>query len=111
MKILIKEQQLENLASQLVLGKLSDMDFKFKKYKEFSFFPKGTHDADNGIESDWVRHEGYSILIGHSLFRSVRDLLGLTDEQTKDAFRKAFVDKGIKKISEIATIDFGEIDF
>ena len=74
MKIIIKEQQLENLASQLVLGKLSGMDFKFKKYKEFSFFPKGTHDADNGIESDWVRHEGYSILIGHSLFRSVRDL-------------------------------------
>ena len=33
MKILIKEQQLENLASRLVLNKLSDMDFKFKKYK------------------------------------------------------------------------------
>jgi len=111
MKYVITEQQLGDLAYRLVLDKLNDMDFKFKKYKEFSFFPKGTHDADNGIESDWVRHEGYSILIGHSLFRSVRDLLGLTDEQTKDAFRKAFVNKGIKKISEIATIDFGKIDF
>ena len=111
MKIIIKEQQLENLASQLVLGKLSDMDFKFKKYNEFSFFPKGTHDADNGVESDWVKGEGYQILIGNSLWRSVRDVFNLTEDQTQTAFIKAFIEKGIKKISEVTTIDFGEYNF
>ena len=41
MKYVITEQQLGDLAYRLVLDKLNDMDFKFKKYKEFSFFPKG----------------------------------------------------------------------
>ena len=111
MKILIKEQQLEGLASRFALEKLNDMDFKFKKYKEFSFFPKGTHDADNGIEAEWVKGEGYQILIGNSLWRSIRDVFNLTEEQTQTAFTKAFIEKGIKKISEVTTIDFGEYNF
>lgn len=111
MKILIKEQQLEGLAYRFVLEKLNDMDFKIKKNKEFSFFPKGTHDADNGVESDWVKFEGYSILVGNSLWRSVRDVFNLTEEQTQLAFTKAFIEKGIKKISEVTTIDFGKYDF
>ena len=106
MKILIKEQQLDNLAYRLVLDRLNDMDFKFKKNKEFSFFPKGTHDADNGVESDWVKGEGYSVLVGNSLWRSIKDLFGLTDDQTQTAFIKAFIDKGIHKFSEVTTIDF-----
>jgi hypothetical protein len=110
MKIILQEQRLENLAYMLVVDKLSEMDFKYKKYKEFSFFPKGTHDAYNGVEADWAIGQGYHILIGHALFRSVRDLLGLTDEQTKDAFRKAFVSKGLKKIADIESIDFGDIN-
>jgi hypothetical protein len=108
MKYVITEQQLGDLAYRLVLDKLNDMDFKFKKYKEFSFFPKGTHDADNGIESDYVVGEGYHILIGHSLYRSVRDLFGLTDNETDDAFRRAFNEKGIKKIAFINSLDFSE---
>ena len=111
MKILIKEQQLDNLAYRFALEKLNDMDFKFKKNKEFSFFPKGTHDADNGVESDWVKGEGYQILIGNSLWRSVRDVFNLTENQTQTAFIKAFIEKGIKKISEVTTIDFGEYNF
>jgi hypothetical protein len=111
MKIILQEQQLENLAFQFALDKLNNLDFRFKKYREFSFFPKGTHDADNGIEADWVKGEGYHILIGHSLFRSVRDLLGLDNEQTKDAFRKAFVAKGLKKIAEIESLDFSGYSF
>jgi hypothetical protein len=106
MKILIKEQQLDNLAYRLVLDRLNDMDFKFKKNKEFSFFPKGTHDVDNGVEADWVKGEGYSVLVGNSLWRSIKDLFGLTDDQTQTAFIKAFIDKGIHKISEVTTIDF-----
>ena len=51
MKIIIKEQQLEGLASRFALEKLNGMDFKLKKYNEFSFFPKGEgrKDADHGI--------------------------------------------------------------
>ena len=108
MKYVITEQQLGDLAYRLVLDKLNDMDFKFKKYKEFSFFPKGTHDADNGIEADYAVGEGYHILIGHSLYRSVRDLFGLTDNETDDAFRRAFNEKGIKKIAFINSLDFSE---
>ena len=108
MKYLITEQQLGDLAYRLVLDKLNDMDFKFKKYKEFSFFPKGTHDADNGVEADYAVGEGYHILIGHSLYRSVRDLFGLTDKETDDAFRRAFNEKGIKKIAFINTLDFSQ---
>jgi hypothetical protein len=111
MKIILQEQQLENLAFQFALDKLNNLDFRFKKYREFSFFPKGKTDADNGIEADWVKGEGYHILIGHSLFRSIRDLFGLDNEQTKDAFRKAFVAKGIKKIADIESLDFSSYDF
>jgi hypothetical protein len=89
------------------------MDFKLKKYNEFSFFPKGEgrKDADHGIEADWVKGEGYSILVGNSLWRSVRDLFGLTDDQTQTAFIKAFIEKGIRKISEVTTIDFAGVEF
>jgi hypothetical protein len=89
------------------------MDFKLKKYNEFSFFPKGEgrKDADHGIEADWVKGEGYSILVGNSLWRSVRDLFGLTDDQTQTAFIKAFIEKGIRKISEVTTIDFSGVEF
>jgi hypothetical protein len=108
MKCIITENQLDNLAHRLASKKLDDMDFKYKKYKEFSFFPKGTHDADNGIEADYAVGEGYHILIGNSLFRSVRDLLSLTDDQTEDAFRKALNDKGIKRIALLHSLDFSE---
>jgi len=113
MKIIIKEQQLEGLASRFALEKLNGMDFKLKKYNEFSFFPKGEgrKDADHGIEADWVKGEGYSILVGNSLWRSVRDLFGLTDDQTQTAFIKAFIEKGIRKISEVTTIDFAGVEF
>jgi hypothetical protein len=113
MKIIIKEQQLEGLASRFALEKLNGMDFKLKKYNEFSFFPKGEgrKDADHGIEADWVKGEGYSILVGNSLWRSVRDLFGLTDDQTQTAFIKAFIEKGIRKISEVTTIDFSGVEF
>ena len=112
MKIIIKEQQLEGLASRFALEKLNGMDFKLKKYNEFSFFPKGEgrKDADHGIEADWVKGEGYSILVGNSLWRSVRDLFGLTDDQTQAAFIKAFIEKGIRKISEVTTIDFSDVE-
>ena len=112
MKIIIKEQQLEGLASRFALEKLNGMDFKLKKYNEFSFFPKGEgrKDADHGIEADWVKGEGYSILVGNSLWRSVRDLFGLTDDQTQAAFIKAFIEKGIRKISEVTTIDFFDVE-
>ena len=106
MKILIKEQQLEDLAYRFALDKLNDMDFRKHKNKDFDFFPKGTKDADNGIEADWVPKEGYYVLVGNSLFRSIRDLLGLTDEQTINAFAKAFMEKGIKKVVSIHSIDF-----
>ena len=106
MKILIKEQQLENLAYRFVLDKLNDMDFKMKRNKEFSFFPKGTHNAAEGIEADWVKHEGYDILVGHDFWRTVRDMFGLTDEQIKIVFVKSFFSKGIKKIGQISSLDF-----
>jgi hypothetical protein len=111
MKILIKEQQLEDLVYRFALDKLNGLEFRKHKNKDFDFFVKGTHDADNGIEADWVPREGYHILIGNSLFRSIRDMFGLSDEQTKDAFIKAFFEKGIKKIAEIESLDFSEYNF
>ena len=106
MKIILREQQLENLAFKFALDKLNNLSFRKHKNKDFDFFVNGTTDADNGIEADWVPREGYHVLIGNSLFRSVRDLFGLSDEQTKDAFMKAFFEKGIKKIAEIDSLDF-----
>jgi len=41
----------------------------------------------------------------------VRDLFGLTDDQTQTAFIKAFIEKGIRKISEVTTIDFAGVEF
>ena len=108
MKYLITESKLEDVSYRFVLDTLDGMDFRFKKYKEFDFFPKGTHDADNGIEADYAVGEGYHILIGNSLFRSVKDLFGLTDDQTETAFRRALNNKGIKKIALLHTLDFSE---
>lgn len=106
MKYIITENRIEDLASRLALDKLNDMDFRFKKYKQFDFFPKGTQNAEHGIEADYAVGEGYHVLIGNSLFRSVRDLLDLTDEQTEEAFRKALNQKGIRKIALLHTLDF-----
>ncbi len=107
---ILTESQLETVAYRFVLDKLNDMEFKFKKYKEFSFFPKDVRRADYGIEADWVRGEGFDILVGNHLWRTVQDMFGLTDEQVKDAFRKAFVQKGITKISEITSLDFSQFE-
>ena len=107
---ILTESQLETVAYQFVLDKLNDMEFKFKKYKEFSFFPKDVRRADYGIEADWMRGEGFDILVGNHLWRTVQDMFGLTDEQVKDAFRKAFVQKGITKISEITSLDFSKFE-
>ncbi len=107
---ILTESQLETVAYRFVLDKLNDMEFKFKKYKEFSFFPKDVRRADYGIEADWVRGEGFDILVGNHLWRTVQDMFGLTDEQVKDAFRKAFVQKGITKISEITSLDFSKFE-
>ena len=107
MKILIKEQQLENLAYRFVLDKLNDMNFKFRKNREFSFFPKGgSSDASLGVEADWVKGEGFDILVGNTLWRSVQDMFNLTDEQVQTLFIKAFIQFGITKISEVTTLDF-----
>lgn len=106
MRILIKEQQLENLAYRFVLDKLNDMDFKIKKNKEFSFFPKGAYDASLGIEADWVKREGYDILVGNTLWRSVQDMFNLTDDQVRTLFMRAFVNFGITKILNVTTLDF-----
>jgi hypothetical protein len=108
MRYVITESKLEDVAYRFVLDTLNGMDFRFKKYKEFDFFPKGGHDADNGIEADYAVGEGYHILIGNSLFRSVKDLFNLTDDQTEDAFRRALKDKGIKKIALLHSLDFSE---
>jgi len=102
---ILTESQLETVAYRFVLDKLNDMEFKFKKYKEFSFLR-----ADYGIEADWMRGEGFDILVGNHLWRTVQDMFGLTDEQVKDAFRKAFVQKGITKISEITSLDFSQFE-
>ncbi len=107
---ILTESQLETVAYRFVLDKLNDMEFKFKKYKEFSFFPKDVRRADYGIEADWMRGEGFDILVGNHLWRTVQDMFGLTDEQVKDAFRKAFVQKGITKISEITSLDFSQFE-
>lgn len=107
---ILTESQLETVAYQFVLDKLNGMEFKFKKYKEFSFFPKDVRRADYGIEADWMRGEGFDILVGNHLWRTVQDMFGLTDEQVKDAFRKAFVQKGITKISEITSLDFSKFE-
>ncbi len=107
---IITESQLGNIAYRFVLDKLNNMEFKFKKYKEFSFFPKDVNRADHGIEADWVKGEGFDILVGNHLWRTVQDMFGLTDEQVKDAFRKAFVQKGITKISEITSLDFSQFE-
>lgn len=107
---ILTESQLETVAYRFVLDKLNDMEFKFKKYKEFSFFPKDVRRADYGIEADWVRGEGFDILVGNHLWRTVQDMFGLTDEQVKDTFRKAFVQKGITKISEITSLDFSKFE-
>ncbi len=107
---ILTESQLETVAYRFVLDKLNNMEFKFKKYKEFSFFPKDVRRADYGIEADWVRGEGFDILVGNHLWRTVQDMFGLTDEQVKDAFRKAFVQKGITKISEITSLDFSQFE-
>ena len=111
MKIIIKEQQLEGLASRFALEKLNGMDFKLKKYNEFSFFPKGEgrKDADHGIEADWHSKKGYSILVGHSLWRSIRDTFGMDNDQTEDIFIKVFNEKGINKIYEVSSIDFSDV--
>jgi hypothetical protein len=106
MKILIKEQQLENLAFHFVLDKLKDMDFMIKKNKEFSFFPKTSRTAENGIEADWVKGEGYDVLVGNTLWRSVQDMFNLTNEQVQILFIKAFIEFGIKKFSNVSTLDF-----
>ncbi len=107
---ILTESQLETVAYRFVLDKLNNMEFKFKKYKEFSFFPKDVRRADYGIEADWMRGEGFDILVGNHLWRTVQDMFGLTDEQVKDAFRKAFVQKGITKISEITSLDFSQFE-
>ena len=107
---ILTESQLETVAYRFVLDKLNDMEFKFKKYKEFSFFPKDVRRADYGIEADWMRGEGFDILVGNHLWRTVQDMFGLTDEQVKDAFRKAFVQKGITKVSEITSLDFSQFE-
>jgi len=106
MKILITENQMESIAVNFLLDKLNDMDFNLMKNKDFSFFPKGTISAENGIESDWMPRKGYSILVGHSLWRSIRDMFGFDEDETKDIFIKAFNEKGINKIYEVTTIDF-----
>lgn len=111
MKYVIKESKLDEVAYRFVLNKLDDMDFRYKKYKEFDFFPKGTHDADNGVEADYAVGEGYHILVGNSLFRSVKDLFNFTDEQTENAFKRAFNQKGIKRIALIHSLDFSEHRF
>lgn len=108
MRYIITESKLEDVAYRFVLDTLNNMDFRFKKYKEFDFFPKGGHDADNGIEADYAVGEGYHILIGNSLFRSVKNLFNLTDDQTEDAFRRALKDKGIKKIALLHSLDFSD---
>lgn len=108
MKYIITESRLEDVAYRLVSDKLNDLDFRFKKYKEFDFLPKGTRDVDNGIEADYAVGEGWHILIGNSLFRSVRDLLNLTDEQTENAFKKALNEKGIKRIALLHSLDFSD---
>lgn len=107
---ILTESQLETVVYRFVLDKLNNMEFKFKKYKEFSFFPKDVNRADHGIEADWVKGEGFDILVGNHLWRTVQDMFGLTDEQVKDAFRKAFVQKGITKISEITSLDFSQFE-
>ena len=105
MKIRISENQLESITLKYLLGVLDNMDFKMNN-KDFSFFPKGTNSADNGIEADWMPRKGYSVLVGYTLWRTIRDTFGLDDNQTKMIFNKAFNEKGINKILEINTIDF-----
>jgi hypothetical protein len=105
MKILITENQLESITLKYLLGVLNNMDFKMDN-KDFSFFPKGTINAENGIEADWMPRKGYSILVGHTLWRTIRDAFGLDDNQTKMVFTKAFNEKGINKIKEVNSIDF-----
>jgi len=111
MKFLITEQQLESIANKFVLDTLNKMDFKLLKNKDFSFFPKGGNtSAEHGIEADWISRKGYSILVGQSLWNTVKNMFGLTDDQVRNIFLNAFTEKGIKKISEIVTIDTSEIN-
>lgn len=110
MRYLITENQLNELAYRFVLKQLDAMDFKIKKNREFSFFPKGSNNPDHGVEADWMKGEGYDILVGHSLWRSVRDVFSLTDDQTQTAFIRAFMEKGITKISRVSTIDFSDVE-
>ena len=110
MKIIIKEQQLENLAYQYLLDKLREMDFRIKKNREFDFFPKNARSAENGIEADWVKGEGYDVLVGNNLWRSVKDMFNLTDDQVQTLFIKAFIGFGIKKISSVTSLDFSQFN-
>ena len=109
MKILITENQMASIAVNFLLDKLNDMDFNLMKNKDFSFFPKGDHRAEHGIEADWHSKKGYSILVGHSLWRSIRDTFGMDNDQTEDIFIKVFNEKGINKIYEVSSIDFSDV--
>ena len=111
MKYIITESQLDLIAQRYALDTLKDMEFKKFKNKDFEFFPKGSHTADLGIEADWVKKEnGYDVLVGFGLWKSVRDLFNLNDDETSVAFQNALSDLGIKNINRVSTIDFTEVE-
>lgn len=111
MKYIITESQLDLIAQRYTLDKLKDMEFKKFKNRDFEFFPRGSHSADLGIESDWIKKDkSYDVLVGFGLWKEVRDMFNLTDDETRVAFENAFSDFGIQNIDRVSTIDFTETE-